>query len=271
MKAIFILLFISNLGLSQSQTSCNKQFIDGVKAGDSLFANKRDYRVWYDWNVFEIGTYNTKFYRCENENYYSYNPHLYQVYAELLIADSIFLFPYFNFYQGECFLNGVKAVTDSILALNGYNEEYFHDKMMIAERIVETDLEEIEILLADGNERKGGDIIEKHSNSIEKALIMNYTMENYGSLPPFYFTPFMGTSSIVQFCLKVNKRGVIKEIQFGNFGEYAMQQNETLEQIELIKEILTQGLLSKKIYQPYFFNGKKQKFKTDVTVSIVWK
>lgn len=272
MKLIYILLLlIPAYSFGQDDDFCAEKFKQGTEAADSLINAEIDAWAWEDWNVVDIGIRNVKYYRCEVENYYSYNSLFYQEYAELLTADSIFLFPYFNFYEIDCFVKGVKSTTDSILKLNGFDEQYFSDKKKAAMIKVDEFYKEYSLLTSDGQEQTGGKICEKYSGSIEKVIVDCYIQTHNSRLPPFYFTSYNSNNSNVTFTVSVNRRGVIQELTFGNFDEYTMRQNETQTQIELIKQIITQSLLDKQVFTPYILNGKRTKFKKDIYVTICWK
>jgi hypothetical protein len=272
MKFLYLLLLlIPNFSFGQIDSFCAEKFKLGKEAGDSLINAEIDYMVWDDWNIIEGGIEHVKYFRCEVENYYSYNSHLYQKYAALLMKDSIFLFPYFNFFEGDCFVEGVKIITDSLLKMNGFDERYFDDRKKTA--MIELD----EIynfhahLQSDGEERTGGEISEKYSGSIEKVIVDFYMETHNSNLPPFYFTSYMNRNTIVYMTLSVNRRGVVKDLAFGNFGEYNLRQNETVEQIELLKQIISQSVLGRQLFTPFTFNGKRMKFEEQICVSICWK
>lgn len=271
MKIFYFSLLFSQCCFAQQEFSCIDEYNEGKKAADSLISSDINHRAWYDWNVFAIGTRETKFYRCEIENYFSYNSHFYSEYAELLEKDSILLFPHYNFYESECFIKGVQAVTDSVLSAKSFDEDYFRQKKQTALLKVQEHNEMIAKLTNDGNSYQGGEIIEKYSGSLEKLIVESYKKANDSKLPPFYFTPYIGNNSHVKFSVHVNRRGIVKNIEFGNFGEYSMLQGETDEQIELIKKIFTESLLNKKVYTRYYCNGKNEKFMTNEVVNIHWK
>lgn len=271
MKIFYLTLLFSQFCFTQHEFSCEMKYYEGIKAADSLISSDINHRAWYDWNVFAIGTRETKFYRCEIENYFSYNSQFYREYAELLEKDSILLFPYYNFYESECFIKGVQAVTDSVLSANGFDEDYFRQKKQTALLKVQEHNEMMAKLTNDGNSYQGGEIIKKYSGSLEKLVVESYMKANNMKLPPFYFTPYIGNNSRVKFTVHVNRRGIVKNIEFGSFGEYSMLQGETPKQIELIKKIFTDSLLNKRVYTPYYYNGKNEKFKTTEVVIIHWK
>jgi hypothetical protein len=272
MKLLYLLLLlIPNFSFGQIDSFCAEKFKQGKEAGDSLINAKIDYMVWDDWNIIQRGIRHVKYFRCEVENYYSYNQNLYQEYAKLLMKDSIFLFPYFNFFEGDCFVEGAKTITDSILKMNGFDEKYFNNKKKAAIKELDEYNDYISHLFYDGEKRSGGEISKKYGGSIEKVIIDFYMQSHNYSLPPFYFTSFMNWKTFVFITVSVNKQGIVDDVVFGNFSEDNLRQNETVEQIELLKQIISQSLLNRQVFTPFKFNGKRTEFEERFCLTICWK
>ena len=272
MKLLYLLLLlIPNFSFGQIDSFCAEKFKQGKEAGDSLINAEIDYMVWDDWNIIQRGIRHVKYFRCEVENYYSYNPHLYQKYAKLLMKDSIFLFPYFNFFEGDCFVEGVKTITDSILKMKGFDEKYFNNRKKTVMKEIEEYNDFNSYLLSDGEKLSGGEISKKYGGSIEKVIIDFYMQSHNYNLPPFYFTSYMKWKTKVFFTISVNKQGIVDDLVFGNFSEDNLRQNETVEQIELLKQIISQSLLNRQVFTPFKFNGKRTEFEEEICLIICWK
>jgi hypothetical protein len=155
--------------------------------------------------------------------------------------------------------------------MNGFDEKYFNNKKKAAIKELDEYNDYISHLFYDGEKRSGGEISKKYGGSIEKVIIDFYMQSHNYSLPPFYFTSFMNWKTFVFITVSVNKQGIVDDVVFGNFSEDNLRQNETVEQIELLKQIISQSLLNRQVFTPFKFNGKRTEFEERFCLTICWK